>query len=379
MKKLYFFLLLSSVVLHACNKGEEKSVALKKKQEELAASKKEYGALKDKISKLEKEVAKLDGSDTIVKGKLVAITNAQTASFTHYIEVQGRVESDQNVDVPAQFAGTILRVIAKEGDRVNKGQILAEIDASALASQIQSLKSQVEFSKTMYEKQKRLRAQNVGTEAALLQAEAQYDSQRSQLSSLQSQYNNSRVTSPINGTIDAKFIKEGSTVMPGIPLFRVVGGSENKVVANISESYITKVKTGLKVKVYFPDLEKEVDGVIANVSQNIDRASRTFLVQVKIMSNEVRPNMISIVRVQDYQNNKTITAPVNAVQHSDEGDFVLVARKKDNGYVAAKQMVTKGVTYQGRTEIVLGLQEGDMVITTGFQDLVENQPIRFKK
>jgi membrane fusion protein, multidrug efflux system len=379
MKKLFIFLIFLTFALNACNKEEKGSAELKKKQEELAGAKKEYGALKEKISTLESEIAKLDGSDTLIKGKLVAVTSTKVAPFIHYIEVQGRVESDQNVDITAQFPGTVEQVLVKEGQRVSKGQLLAQIDASALASQIQSLKTQLDFAKTMYEKQKRLREQNVGTEAQLLQAEAQYESLRSQVASMQSQYNNSRVTSPINGVIDAKFTKEGSMAAPGVPLFRIVGGSENKVVSNVAESYITQVRQGLKVKVYFPDLNKEIDGVIYNVSQSIDRVSRTFQVQVKIDSKDVRPNMISIVKIQDYQNSKSITAPVNAVQNSEEGNFVLIARKKGNGYVAVKQLVTNGVTYNGRTEVLQGLQEGDLIITTGYQDLVDDQPIRFKK
>lgn len=379
MRKLYIFLILASTVMYACTKEEGKSAELVKKQEELATAKKEYGALKDKISKLETEIAQLDGSDTLVKGKLVAVTPTTAATFTHYIEVQGRVDSDQNVDVTAQLPGTIEQVLVKEGQRVSKGQLLAQIDAAAMGSQIQAMKSVVDLNKTMYEKQKKLRAQNVGTEAQFLAAQTQYESSRSQLNSLQSQYNNSRVTSPINGVIDAKFAKEGSMAAPGVPLFRVVGGSENKVVANVAESYITQVKVGQKVKVFFPDLNKEIEGVIANVAQSIDRASRTFQLQVKIQSKDVRPNMISIVKVQDYTNSKTVTAPVNAIQNSEEGTFVLVARQKGKQYVASKQLITKGVTYNGKTEILSGLKEGDLIITTGYQDLVDDQPIRFKK
>jgi membrane fusion protein, multidrug efflux system len=139
------------------------------------------------------------------------------------------------------------------------------------------------------------------------------------------------------------------------------------------------LKNGLKVKVYFPDLDKEIDGTIANVSQSIDRVSRTFQVQVRITDKDVRPNMISIVKILDYQNPKTITAPVNAIQHSEEGEFLLVARKKGNGYITAKQPIKPGVTYNGRTEILQGLKEGDLIIVTGYQDLVDDQPIRFKK
>jgi RND family efflux transporter MFP subunit len=237
----------------------------------------------------------------------------------------------------------------------------------------------MEFAKTMYEKQKRLYAQNVGTEAQLLQAEAQYESLKSQVQSLQNQYNNSKVTAPVSGIIDAKYIKEGGMAAPGIPLFRVVGGSENKVVANVAESYIQQVRNGISVKVYFPDLGKVVEGTIFNVSQTIDRASRTFQIQVKVNEKDVRTNMVAIVKILDYKNAKAITVPVNAVQNSEEGNFVLLARPNGKNFVTVKQPVIKGPSYKGKTEITQGLQEGDLLITTGFQDLVEDQAVRFKK
>lgn len=379
MKNIYIFLIASTLFVQGCgeNKGN-KNKELEKKQQELAQAKKQYGTLKEKIAALEKEIAKLDGSDTIPKGKLVVTETLKAVPFNHYIEVQGRVESDQNVDVTAQFAGTIERVLVKEGQQVNKGQLLAEIDASSLAAQIQSLKSQLDFSKSMYEKQKRLRAQNVGTEAQLLQAQSQYEALNNQLTSMQRQYNNSRVTAPISGVVDAKFVKQGSVAAPGAPMFRIVGGSDNKVVANVAESYIMQVRTGMDVKVYFPDLKKEIDGKVTNVSQAIERASRTFLVDVKIHSKDVRPNMLSTVKIQDYHSNSTITVPVNSVQHSEEGDFVMIARPQGKGYVSERRMVTKGITYNGRTQIISGLKAGDQVITTGYQDLVDDQAVRIK-
>lgn len=379
MKKLYIYLFITAATISACNKEGGKPAQLQNKQKELAAAKKEYSALKDKIAGLEIEISKLDGSDTIVKGKLVVASALSKTPFMHYIEEQGRVESDQNIDILAQFGGTIEQIMVKEGQRVSKGQALAQIEATAVASQINSLESQLSFAKTMYEKQKRLRAQNVGTEAQLLQAETQYNALRSQLQSVQSQYNNSRIVSPINGVVDAKYVKQGSMAAPGIPMFRIVGGSDNKVVANISESYITRVKNGLNVNVYFPDLNKELTGTISNVSQSIERASRTFQIQIKVSDKDIRPNMIAVVKIEDYKTAQTITVPVNTIQNTDEGSFVLVAATKGNVLVAAKKTVVKGVTYNGKTEILNGLQPGDMLITTGYQDLVEDQPIRLKK
>jgi RND family efflux transporter MFP subunit len=202
---------------------------------------------------------------------------------------------------------------------------------------------------------------------------------KSQVQSLQNQYSNSRVTAPIAGVVDAKYVKEGNMAAPGVPMFRVVGGSENKVVANVAESYIAQIRNGMTVKVFFPDLGKEVDGTISNVSQTIDRASRTFQIQIKLQSKEVRSNMVAIVKILDYQNKKTITVPVNTVQTSEEGPFVLLAKQKGKLFVASKQPVQKGITYNGQTEILNGIKEGDLIITTGYQDLVEDQPVRFKK
>jgi RND family efflux transporter MFP subunit len=376
MKKLYIFLILSILVLEGCNKGGNNN--LQQKKDELNKAKKEFGSLKEKISGLEKEIAKLEGKAE-QKGKPVLVENVSFKEYSHYIEAQGRVESDQHVDVNALYPGTIERVYVKEGDAVKKGQLLAEIDASTLASQIQGAQSQVELAKTMFEKQKRLRAQNIGTEVQYLQAKGQLESAEAGLQTLRNQYKNSKITSPINGVVDHKDAKEGATANTMFPMFSIVGGSGYKVVAQISEAYLPMVKRGLAVKVNFPAINQEVSGTISTVSQSIDAASRTFKVEVNIKDNQlIRPNLIAVVKINDYSNKKSIAVPVNSIQRTDEGEFVFVAKKKDDHYVASRKFITKGSTYGGKTEVVQGLTQGDLVVTTGFQDLVDDQPIKVK-
>ena len=375
MKNLFIFLLASTLLIQGCNKDEKE---LDKKKKELTDAKKEFASMKEKISKLEKEIAKMEGK-TEQKGKPVMIENVAEKNFSHYIEVQGRVKSDQNVMIGAEGMGSITKIYVQEGESVKKGKLLAEIDPSTITSQIQGMRTQVEFARTMFEKQKKLREQNVGTEVQYIQAKTQLEAAEAQLATLQSMYQNTRITSPIDGVIDGKLINEGSTVAPGMPTFSVVGGSGYKVTAMVAESYLNNVKKGLEVLIFFPDIKQEVKGTISNISQTIDPSSRTFSIDIKIKDNaQIRPNLIAVVKINDYQNSKTTTVPVNSIQNTEEGEFVFVAKKKGDQYVASRQMITKGATYAGRTEILKGLKPGDQVITTGYQDLVEDQPIKVK-
>ncbi|MBX9850344.1 MAG: efflux RND transporter periplasmic adaptor subunit [Cytophagaceae bacterium] len=345
MKNLFIFLLASTLLIQACNKDEKE---LDKKKKELTDAKKEFASLKEKVSKLEKEVAKLEGK-TEQKGKPVMIENVAVKDFSHFIEVQGRVKSDQNVVIGAESMGSITRIYVQEGETVRKGKLLAEIDPSTILSQIQGVKTQVEFARTMFEKQKRLREQNVGTEVQYIQSKTQLEAAEAQLSSLQAMYQNTRITSPIDGVIDAKFINEGTTVAPGIPTFSVVGGSGYKVTSMIAESYLNNVRKGLEVLIYFPDIKQEIKGTISNISQTIDPASRTFSIDIKIKDNaEIRPNLIAVVKIKDYQNAKTITVPVNSIQRTEEGEFVFVAKKKASSFLPQDKWSPKAQLMQVR-------------------------------
>jgi membrane fusion protein, multidrug efflux system len=291
--------------------------------------------------------------------------------------VQGRVDFDQNATVAATAAGTLTSIRVQRGDRVSRGQVLATIDAAILDAAISELRTRLELTQTVFDKQKRLWDQKIGTEIQYLTAKNNLDALQNSLTMQQRQRALYTITAPFAGTVDEVFPKLGEAAAPGVPIVRLVSASGAKVLADVSEAYAAKLKAGDKALVKIAGLnnDQEVPATVRVAGGTINPASRTFTVELKLndqrLAQGLRPNMVAVVRVQDYSKKGAIVVPVDVVRHDEKDTFVYVA----DGGKATKRVVKTGATYGGQTEIVGGLNAGDEVITGGYQNLSEGQAV----
>jgi membrane fusion protein, multidrug efflux system len=347
------------------------------KKEQLAKLKTQQADITKQIAQLEAEIEKETPDSTkTVKKKDVAVTEVNTQAFDHYIQTQGKVESENNIAVTAQTPGVVTQVYVKEGQQVSKGQLLAQTDNAMILRGIEAQKSQLELATAVYDRQKNLWDQKIGTEVQFLQAKTNKESLEKQIASSQQQLEMTRIKSPISGTVDAVMAKIGEAVSPGTPAFRVVNASDLKVVANISEAYVTNVKRGDKVLITIPELKKDIEARVTFVGRTIDAMSRTFSVEVKITSQpELRPNMTGVIKVVYKTDPKAITVPINVVQEVNGEKIVYVAETKGKDTVARKKVVTVDGVFNGIAQ-VQGLNDGDKVITFGYQGLNDGEFIK---
>lgn len=307
------------------------------------------------------------------KTKFVEVTKLVPQVFNNYIEVQGKVDADENVSVNAEMAGTVSKVYVKLGDEIHVGQVLAELDSKVIQQGMVELQIGLALSATMFEKQKSLWEQKIGTEVQYLAAKNQKESLEKKMATLQQQLEMTKVKSPINGIVDAIDIKLGQATMPGIPAIRVVNMKSLKVKAEVAESYLAKVKSGNDVEIIFPDMQDTVKAKISYAAKVISPLNRTFTVTVNLDGKtEYHPNMIAIMKIIDYSNPKAFVVPVNTIQKTEGGDFIFIAENKK----AKKIKVKTGRIYNGKAEILEGLKEGDKLITKGFQELNEGEEIK---
>lgn len=368
---------LAVIFLASCGGGKSND-KLSAKKNTLDSLKKEYSKLGDKIKSLEDEIAELDSSKKN-SGTLVTLDTLKLNSFSHYVEVQGKVESEQNVGVSAQMPGSVTSILVTKGQSVSKGQILATTDASVIESSIEVVKTNLAFATTMFDKQNNLWKQGIGTEVQFLQAKSGKETLENQLATLQSQLEMTKIKSPINGTVDDIMSKIGEMVAPGFPAFRIVNLSNMKVTADVAEAYAGKIHAGDEVVLSFPDMGKEITKNITSVGRVIDPNKRSFGIEIKLSAAEqefFNPNMVAVVKVKDYTAKEVISIPVNLVQNSDDGDFVFISGKNEKGKsIALKTKIQTGLSYGGNVEVKNGLKEGDTIITAGFEDLNDKQEI----
>ncbi|MDB5263772.1 MAG: transporter [Adhaeribacter sp.] len=354
------------------------------KEEQLATLKNEQAALEQKITQLETEL-QAEGKGVVVRQAATPVTvlAIQPQTFRHYLEVQGKVDFDQNVAVSPKVPGVLTSVRVNRGDKVTKGQVLATIDASVLNESVQELRTSLELTKTVYEKQKRLWDQKIGTEIQYLTAKNNKESLERRLATLRQQQNQYLIKAPISGIVDEFNPKVGEAVNPAspLPVARIVNLSGTKVVADISETYAAKINKGDEAKIYLPDLKEEMEATVRAVSQAINTSSRSFSIELTIKNKggqaNLRPNMIAVVKIKDYDKEKATVVPVNVVQKDESSAFVFVAETAGKDTVVKKKLVTTGLTYNGNIEVLSGLAVNDKIISAGYQSLNEGQTITF--
>ncbi len=367
MKKSLVLLSLLSLFAAACGGEQSKDAVLKTK-------KAEFEALRKEIYDLEIEIAKGDTTKSN-NGKPVRISTLTISSFKHSIDIQGRVDADETVSVGPQMPGLVKNVFVHAGDNVRAGQVMATLDANAMSQQLAGLKLQRDLAKDVAERQKKLLDQQIGTEMQYLQSKTMYESLEKQISSMEQQIGMANLKAPIDGVVDAVNIKAGEMASPGFSSIVVVNTSKLRVKGEVAEGYVSMVKTGNPVTLYFPDANKTVESKIAYSGRMINNLNRTFSIEVGLPSREegIVPNMISVIKINDYSNDSALVVPLSAIQQTSEGKtFVFVAVKgKDNKMVAEKRMITYEMSYNGFAEIKpgQGLNPGDQLITDGSADL----------
>lgn len=348
------------------------------KQARLNELKEKRAGIDKEIKKLEDEIAKAspDSAAAKVKAKDVAVTDLEPRAFNHYVQTQGSVDAEDNLMLSAKTMGVVTAVHVSEGQQVSKGQILVQLDNSIIQRSIEAMRSQLELATAIYNRQKNLWDQKIGTEVQYLQAKTNKENLERQIKSMQEQSDQARITSPINGTVDMVSAKLGETMSPGMPAVRVINTSNLKLVAQVSEAYVTNIKKGNDVLVSIPELNKELKAKVSFVGKNIDQLSRTFSVEIKLPSlPQLRPNMTGIVKIIFHSEPSTLVVPVNVVQDINNQKIVFVAETNGKQTVARRKVVTVDAVYDNLAQ-VKGLTAGDKIITFGYQGLNDGQPIR---
>ncbi len=350
------------------------------KEERLKKLKEQQAALAEEISKLEEEIGTSNtdsaATDENIKTKAVGVQVLEARQFNHYVQTQAQVESDNNVLVSARSMGVVTNVYVNEGARVNKGQVLAQIDNSVILRSIESMKAQLELASSVYERQKNLWDQKIGTEVQYLQAKTNKESLEKQLATLQEQNEMTRITAPFAGVVDRVSVKVGENIAPGMPAVRVVNNDDLKLTAKISEAYVTRVKKGDRAVVDVVELGKQFETKVTFAGRTIDPLSRTFDVEVSLPSDpDLRPNMTATVRIIFQTEENAVVIPVGAIQNINDEKVIYIAEKDGKNLKARRKVVTVKGVYGGMASVE-GVKPGDTLITVGFQSLNEGDFIK---
>jgi len=369
----FFAPVVISILLAGCSAATKEE----DKQARLEKLKSEQAKVTSEIQKLQAEILKENPEAASARAKNVTVTELLPKAFDHYIQTQGNVETDNNVMVSAKSMGVVTQIFVSEGQAVSKGQVLAQIDNSVVVAGIEELESQLTLANTVFERQKNLWDQKIGTEVQFLQAKANKESLEKRLTSLKEQNEMTRIKAPIAGTLDELNVKIGENIAPGMPAARVVNSTDLKVKANVSEAYVTSIRKGNKVAVIIPELKKELVATVTFVGRSIDPVSRTFAVEVKLPNHpDLRPNMTATLRVVFDSYASALVVPVNVIQDINGEKVVYVAELNGNQAIARKRVVEVTGVYDNQAQVKSGLAKGDKIISFGYQGLSDGEIVK---
>jgi len=373
--KHIFTLLILVLILASCGGDKKKNsveavieegdlINMKLKRDEVLKS---YDSIGKILGSLEVAISE---KDTLKRLPLVTSFTVKDTLFNHFIDIQGDVDTKENLIIYPEFAGTLTNVYVKEGQRVSKGQLLARIDDGGLSSQLAQMQTQYELAKTTFERQKRLWEQKIGSEIQYLQAKANMEGLENSVKQMQAQVGKTAVRAPFSGTIDEIITDQGQVVAPGgSQLMRIVSLMNMYVKASIPENYLGTINKGTVVNVEFPSIGKAIEGKIRQVGNFINPNNRTFEVEIAIPNKDlkIKPNLVANLEINDYTNKNAIIIPNNVIQENAKGDkFIYIINNIDNNEAKViKTKINTGKSYEGFIEVLSGLKAGQTIVKDG--------------
>jgi membrane fusion protein (multidrug efflux system) len=385
--KYIYVTFLTALILTSCGNKKEVSVDDVLATNDVTQIKSKKAEIDAKQAKLSLEVEKLnDRLDDLNQNKnipLITTFTVKAATFTHFIELQGNVQTKQNVLIYPEMPGILKTVLVKEGQQVVKGQALATIDDGGMTQQLAQLNANAQLAKTTYERQKRLWNQKIGSEIQFLQAQTSYEAQKSAVNQLKSQLEKAIINAPFSGIIDNIFKERGTVVAPGTgsEIFRILNLSNMYIETDVPETYIGNITENKAVEISFPVLGEMVNSKIRQVGNYINPDNRSFKIEIGVpnLNGKVKPNLTAKLKLNDYTNTNALLIPQSIISENSKGEqfiYIVKDKKENDEAVAERLIIETGKTQGDFIEVTKNLPANAEVVMEGARSVTNGQVVK---
>jgi RND family efflux transporter MFP subunit len=372
MKSIKILIVLVTIsLLNACSNSPETPESLNKQLENL---RKEQREISQKISETESKIEQLTLGEDVRLKEPVVLLEIKPRTFSHFFEASGSVEAVEEAFISPEVNGQIKDILIDEGDRVQKGQLLAKLNTEILERNIAEVETSLSLATDVFERQKRLWEQKIGSEVQFLEARNNKQNLENRLATLRAQLDLAIITAPFTGIVERVFQKTGELSVPGVQMMQLVQLDELIVRADVSEAFLPAIHTGDTVTLHFPSFPDYQQSLpISRVGNVVNKNNRTFEIELKVSNeNEIlKPNMIAVITINDYTAKNSMIVPSKIIKEDLNGKYLYVAEAQGSDLTARKRYVSIGRTYGNETRIVSGLEVGDKVVTEGFSRITD--------
>ncbi len=373
--KLFLSIILAALLITACNTPE----SVEKLETELEEKRRSLKETEVAIKELEKQIDVLKGDVDDRYFEPVVTSNLQSRMFRHFFEASGAVEPVREAFISPEINGQIAHIAVREGDKVNKGQLLAKINTEVTDRTIKELETSLSLATDVFERQKRLWEQSIGSEIQFLEARNNKENLENRLATMQAQLNMAIITSPIDGHIEKISQKQGEMAAPGMVLMHIIDLTEMLIKADVSERFMPDIREGDEVVLRFPSFPGfSKTTTVKRIGNVVNPNNRTFEVELRLQNpdNKLKPNMVAVIDVNDYSADNSLVVPSKIIKEDLKGKYLYIAVKQNNDLFAHKRYVVAGRTYLGETRIESGLEVNDQIILEGFNRVNDGSLLR---
>ena len=307
--------------------------------------------------------------------ELIKMVNVETEvlssePFNSFLRLVGTVETSDDVQLSAEVSGKVLMHVVSEGQKVQKGQTILRIDDAKLSQEVARLEAVVAQYETTWKRVQTLyEEENIGSEIDYLNAKYAYDQNKSALSSLSVDLENTEIIAPFTGVVETIFVEEGEMVAPGMPAIRLIGANQFVISAGVPARYANVVELGDRVDVWFDtQVQDTLAGTIVYVANSIDPSNRTFKIDIRLPSGKTyyKVDLIANLRLNTLILNQEVVVSEEFVYSKGEGYVMYVKGTNSEGKdIALERKVELGPSFKTEVVIRRGLAPGDEIITIG--------------
>jgi membrane fusion protein (multidrug efflux system) len=312
------------------------------------------------------------GGDAAAVPVEVAAVSRQPVSA--YIETNGTLEAENDVEIVARTQGPIVELLTEEGRQVAQDQVMARIDPSELRAQVKIAEVALQEAKRAYQRAKDMFAQQLISQADFDAATSARESAEATLLDRQVQLGFTEIKAPFAATVSSRTVKLGDNVTTGEALFRITDFDPLLCKIQVPEKELPRLHKGQGAYLTVEAWPKErFPAQVARISPVVDAATGTIRVTLEVQGRDkLRPGMFASVYLEVDRHDDALTIPKAALSLESLGDTVYVA----NGEVASRRAVKLGFQEADRVEVLSGVEAGDRVITVGQDGLSDGTPIQ---
>lgn len=384
MNKIYTLLLI--IIISGCNSSRNASIESLIESgdlEELKKRKKEYvdamNTMKVELNEINNGISLLDENERLT---LVSKYEIQQTIFNTYIEAQANLKTRKNILILPEFQGTLEKVFVSEGQKVKKGQLLAEINDSGLNEQYEQMVIQAEFAKENFERTQRLWDNNIGSEMQYLKSKTDYEASKKMVDQMKDRLSKTKIYAPFDGEIDEIISNVGSNLIPGVSqILRLVNLDIIYAESFVSEKYISFIGEGTEAIVQIPLLNMDYRSSVNQTGNFINPSNRTFRIEVPVenFDNRIKQNLDAKIKINIYKKDDAIVIPLRIVREDALGKnfvYVMSEDNKEGVYLTSKQFITLGNKSEDKVEVTEGLALGDIVVLEGAYSVEDSQRVK---